>query len=237
MIAGPHEPVIKNYKTLISGDVLTPRCSPSRLGLLLRRVVAAEPTTERTHHAAHSLLLGSLHHSSLLLEPLLSVLADLLLELHVVPLTTLTGNILQHLTLGKSLGGVLLSIGGHHHVHVAGVEAEHVTQGTNSGAVLVLVGELLGLELFPGNSLTAGELGGNVLAFEGLDDLSDVIVLHGVDVLEEGNEVDEALVGSVTLPGRKNNGVVRLVANMLGLGIDDDNLGQVTVEVGKILDC
>jgi hypothetical protein len=24
---------------------------------------------------------------------------------------------------------------------------------------------------------------------------------------------------------------------MLGLGVDDNNLGQVTVEVGKILDC
>ncbi|KAI6748182.1 hypothetical protein HG531_008724 [Fusarium graminearum] len=221
----------------LSGDVLAPRSSPSCLGLLLGWVVAAEPTSERAHHAVHGLLLGSLHHRSFFLEPLLSVLADLLLELHVVPLTTLTGNVLQHLALCESLGGVLLTIGRHHHVHVAGLEAEHVTQGTNTGTMLVLVSELLGLELLAGNSLTAGELGGNVLAVERLDHLADVGVLHGMNVLKEGNEVDEVLVVFVTLPGVKNNGVIGLVADMLGLGVDDDHLGQVTVKVGEVLNC
>lgn len=214
--------------------MLAPRCSP-RLSLLLRRVIATEHAGERTHHAVHSLLLGRLHHGSLLLEPLLSVLADLLLELHVVPLTALTSDILQHLALREGLRGVLLAIGGHHHAHVARVEAEKVTQGSDTRAVLVLVGELLGLELLTGDSLTAGELGGNVLAIEGLDDLSDVVVLHSVDVLEEGNEVDKLLVVSVTLPRIKDDGVLGLVADVLGVAVDNDHLGQVTVEVGEVL--
>lgn len=99
---------------------------PLFLGLLLRWWAAAEHATERTHHAVHSFLLGRLHHGGFFLEPLLAVLADLLLELHVVSLAALAGNVLEHLALREGLGGVLLAFGGDHHAHVARIETEEV---------------------------------------------------------------------------------------------------------------
>lgn len=101
----------------------------------------------------------------------------------------------------------------------------------------MLVGELLGLELLAGDGFTTGEFRGDVLAVEGLDDLANIVVLHGVDVLEEGNEVDELLVVSVALPGIKDDGVLGLVADVLGVAVDDDHLLQITVEVREVLGC
>lgn len=99
------------------------------------------------------------------------------------------------------------------------------------------MGELLGLELLSGDGFTTGEFGGDVLAVERLEDLANVVVLHGVDVLEEGNKVHELLVVTVALPGFKDDGVFRLVADVLGVAVDDDDLLQVTVEVRKVLSC
>jgi hypothetical protein len=50
-----------------------------------------------------------------------------------------------------------------------------------------------------------------------------------VDVLEEGNEVDQLLVVSVALPGVKDDGVLGLIADVLGVAVDDDDLLQITV--------
>lgn len=52
-----------------------------------------------------------------------------------------------------------------------------------------------------------------------------------MDVLEEGDEADEVLVVGISRPGLEDNGVLGLVADVLGLGVDDDNLGEISVEV------
>lgn len=70
-----------------------------------------------------------------------------------------------------------------------------------------------------------------MLAVERLENLADVRVLHGVDVFEEGNEADEVLVVRLSRPGLEDNGVFGLVADVLGLGVDDDDLGEISVEV------
>jgi hypothetical protein len=52
-----------------------------------------------------------------------------------------------------------------------------------------------------------------------------------VDVFEEGDQSNEFLVVSVTFPGFEDDGVLGLLANMFGVGVDDDDLGKVTVEI------
>jgi hypothetical protein len=60
-----------------------------------------------------------------------------------------------------------------------------------------------------------------------------------VDVLEEGNQGDELLVVTVALPGVEDDGVFGLLADVLRVRVDDDDLGQVTVQVRQVLlkDC
>lgn len=96
-----------------------------------------EPAAKGRGHVGHGFLLGLFHHDLLLLEPLLAVLANLLLQELVVALATLAGEILQHLALGKGLAGVLLALGEHGHAHVAGLQAEQAAEGTDAGAMAV----------------------------------------------------------------------------------------------------
>lgn len=56
-----------------------------------------------------------------------------------------------------------------------------------------------------------------------------------MDVLEEGDQGDELLVVAVALPGIEDDGVLGLLANVLGVGVDDDDLGEVTVQVRQVL--
>ena len=164
------------------------------------------------------------------------MLADITLHGLVVALTAFTGNVLQHLTLGKGLVRVLFALGGHSHAHVAGLHAEGASESTEAGRLGVLsLSSQLGVELLAGDGLTTRKFGGNVLAVKGLEDLADVGVLHRVDVFEERNQGNQFLVVGISLPGIEDNGVLGLLADMLGIGINDDDLGQVTVEVGKIL--
>lgn len=52
---------------------------------------------------------------------------------------------------------------------------------------------------------------------------------------EERNHIHKPMVTSLTLPLRKNNSVFRMRADMLGVGIKDDDLGWVSIEVRDIL--
>lgn len=200
----------------------------------LGRLGHAEPAAKGAHHVAHGLLLGLFHHLLLLLEPLLAVLANVLRHELVVALTALARNVLEHLALGKGLAGALLTLG-LHHAHVARLEAEHVAEGTHAGDLGLALGLVTLLELAAHDGLAARKLLGDVLALKGLDDAADVVVFHGMDVLEEGNHVDEAAVTGVAVPRRKNDGIVGLLAYKLRIRVDDDDLGEVTVKVGKIL--
>jgi hypothetical protein len=56
-----------------------------------------------------------------------------------------------------------------------------------------------------------------------------------VNVLEEGNQRHELLVVGIALPGLQNDGVLGLLADVFGLGVEDDDLGEITVEVGEVL--
>lgn len=56
-----------------------------------------------------------------------------------------------------------------------------------------------------------------------------------MNVLEERNQGNKLLVVAVTLPGVEDDGVLRLLPNMSGVGVDNDDLGQIAVEVGKVL--
>lgn len=85
------------------------------------------------------------------------------------------------------------------------------------------------------DGFTASELGGDVMAIKGFEDLADVGVLHRVDVFEEGNETDEIFVCGVTFPGVEDDGVFGLFSDVASFGVDDDNFGEVTVEVAQIL--
>lgn len=181
-------------------------------------------------------MLSLLHSLGLFLEPLLAIFANLLLQELVVALTTLAGDILEHLALSKGLGRVLFTIGRDGHAHVARLEAEQVTQSTNARGLGVFLLVLhLGVELLASNGFATGEFRGDVLAFEGLEDLADIAVLHSVDVFEERNQADELLVLGVTLPGVEDNRVFGLFANIPGLGVDDDDLGKIAVKVRKVL--
>lgn len=94
----------------------------------------------------------------------------------------------------------------------------------------LLLSKLL-VEFLSSNGFSAGKFGGDVLSFKGLENLSHVGVLHGVDIFEEGNQSYELLVAGLTLPGVQNNGVLRLFADVGGVGVEDNDLGQITVEV------
>lgn len=100
-----------------------------------------------------------------------------------------------------------------------------------------LVGKLASVELLASNGLTAGKLGGDMLAIKGLENFADIRVLHGVNVLEEGDEANEVLVVAVTLPGVEDNGVLGLVADVLGIGVDNYDLGEVSVQIREVLYC
>lgn len=205
--------------------------------LFLLLLLGREPAGHGAKHALHGLLLHLLVGDSLLFEPLGAVLTDLLLEQLVVALSALTSNVLQHLALRKRLVGVLLALGCDSHAHVVGAEAEHLAQSTHARGLVVL-GLFcleLGIELFTSNGLATGKFGGDVLAFERLQDLAHIRVLHGVDVFEEGDEADELLVVGVALPGVEDDGVLGLLADVAGVGVDDNDLGQITVEVRQIL--
>lgn len=56
-----------------------------------------------------------------------------------------------------------------------------------------------------------------------------------MDVLEEGDEADQVLVVGSALPGIEDNRVLRLLSNVALVGVEDDDLGQVSVQVRQIL--
>jgi len=56
-----------------------------------------------------------------------------------------------------------------------------------------------------------------------------------VDILEEGDQAYEVLVLGLALPRVEDNGVFGLLADMRGLCVDNDDLGEVTVEVREVL--
>ena len=91
------------------------------------------------------------------------------------------------------------------------------------------------VELSAGNGLAARKFGGDVFALKRLEDLAHIGVLHGVNVFKEGDQANEVIVLGLSLPGVENDGVLGLLANVRGFGVDDDNLGEVTVKVGKVL--
>lgn len=87
------------------------------------------------------------------------------------------------------------------------------------------------VEFFSGNGFSAGKFGRDVLSFEGLDNLSDVGVLHGMDIFEEGNQCYKLLVAGLALPGVQNDGVLGLLADVRGVCVEDNDLGKITVKV------
>jgi hypothetical protein len=56
-----------------------------------------------------------------------------------------------------------------------------------------------------------------------------------VDVFEEWDQTNEVLVVRVALPWLQNDGVLGLLSNMALIGVDDNDLREIAVEVGKIL--
>ena len=204
-------------------------------GLLLLLLLAgrsSEPAKDGALHVLHHLLLGLLLGLLLHLEPHLSVLLDLLLHGQVVAHATFTLNILDHLALGKSLGRVLLTLHGHG-VQLAGLDTEAGTERAQA-SLLGLGGDEL-VVLGTGNGLSTSELGGDVLALEGLEDLANITVVHGVDELKEGDEGHKLIVLRVTLPLGQDDGVFGLGTHVLGVGINDDDFGQVSVQIRKVL--
>jgi hypothetical protein len=96
--------------------------------------------------------------------------------------------------------------------------------------MLSLLSQLL-VELFSSNGLSASELGRDVLSFEGLENFSHIGVLHGVDVFEEGNQSHKLFIVRIALPRFHDDGVFGLLTDMGGLGVEDDDLGKITIEV------
>lgn len=56
-----------------------------------------------------------------------------------------------------------------------------------------------------------------------------------MDVFEEWDQTNEVLVVRVALPWLQNDGVLGLLSNMALIGVDDNDLREIAVEVGKIL--
>ena len=74
-------------------------------------------------------------------------------------------------------------------------------------------------KLLPGYCFPLGELGGDMCSFKGLQGLPYITIVHGVDVLEEGNKGDELFVFNIAFPFRKYYGIFGLVLCVGGLGI------------------
>lgn len=198
--------------------------------LLLART-HTEHTGERTLHAVHLLLASLLFFSGHLGQPLLAVLADLTVDHLVVLLAALTDLIPEHLALGETLRGRLLAIHG-----TAGLQAESRGKAAhaNGGLLLLLFGELL-LEALTHGLLTLGELHGDASTLERLEDRANILHTHTSKVLQEGDESNKGLVFGITGPLVQNNSVLRLQTGVLLLSINQNDLGQVTVQVRQIL--
>lgn len=95
------------------------------------------------------------------------------------------------------------------------------------------------MEGFAQLGFAAGVFGGDVFTLHGLEDFADVDGLAGLghhgEVLEEGDHGDEALVAGLALPFGEDDGVFGLELDVGGVGVDDDDLGGVAVEVGEVL--
>ena len=204
---------------------------PHHLQLLLLRWAATEPTCEAALHGFHALLLSLLLMHQLLFQPLLSILPDLLLQSLVVLLASLPRLILQHLALRESLCRRLLAINHHHHAPALDPQsvAERAQPGV-FGPLLLLFLDLL-LELGSRDGLPASEFRRDVRACERSDGFSHVRVGHGVDILEEGDQGDEFFVFDVALPGFQNDGIIRLLFSVRCFRINDDDFGEIAVEV------
>lgn len=224
-----------------AGEISQSRGCGTALSWLLLRAIRAgcEPASERGLHAVHGLFLRRLLHSSLLLEPLLAVLADHLLHLLVVLLPALARDVLQHLALRKCSGWVLFAFGNNHDAQVLGLKPKEPAEGRHATLALVWVLLALGLELLvelgTRDSLTSCELGRDVLALKGLENLAHVAVLHGVDVFEEWDKRHQLLILGVAGPFRQYYCVLRLGADVLVARIDHDDFGKVSVQVGEVL--
>ena len=83
--------------------------------------------------------------------------------------------------------------------------------------------------------LALGEFNGDVGALERLQDRTHIFDTHTGHVLEERNQSHERLVLRVTLPFVENNRVLGLQARMFFLGVNHNHLGQISVQVRKIL--
>jgi hypothetical protein len=56
-----------------------------------------------------------------------------------------------------------------------------------------------------------------------------------VDIFEKGNQSHKLLVAGLALPGVQNDGVLGLLADVGRVGVEDNDLGQITVEVREVL--
>ena len=94
--------------------------------------------------------------------------------------------------------------------------------------------ELL-VELGSGDGLATCEFSRNVLAIKRLQDFSDIAVLHGVNVLEEGNQCNQLCVLRVARPFRQDYGIFGLQADVGSVCIDHNDFGEITIEIGQVL--
>jgi hypothetical protein len=64
----------------------------------------------------------------------------------------------------------------------------------------------------------------------------DIRYVLYADGFEKGDHADEVLVILVALPGGECHAVVGVQLEVVGVGVDDDHFGEVTAEVGEVLD-
>lgn len=210
--------------------------------LLLLLLLTTTPTTEKaakdfTLHPLHGLILHLLFLRRHLLQPLLAVLANLLVQHLVLPLPPLPHLIHVRFPLLEALAQTLLA----HHAGASGAAAERAQQPSASTtgpalpfALFVFRGELL-LHAFSGDAFAVAVFRGDVRAGEGFEDVADVGEAHGGDVFEEGDEGDEFGVIGGAFPFREDDRVGRLEGGVGGVGVEEDGAGEGPVEVVEIL--
>jgi hypothetical protein len=176
-------------------------------------------------HTLHLLLARLLLLGRHLGEPLLAILADLLLHHLVVLLPVLPDLVPEHLALFQAVGRRPLAV-----QRAARLQAQHRRQGANApaGALRLLLCQLL-LEFLSHDLLAFGEFGGDVGSFEGLEDGPHVLDTHSSNVLQEGDQSDQGFVLGVTLPFRENDGILWLFPGVSCYGIDEDDFRKVSV--------
>jgi len=56
-----------------------------------------------------------------------------------------------------------------------------------------------------------------------------------VNVFQERDQPDQALVVGVAFPRVEDNGVFPVLPDVSGICVDDNDLGQVSIEIGQVL--